>query len=1205
MSGPCSPRQEADSAQRRAADPAASAFVLASAGSGKTKLLVDRMLRLLLDGADPARLLCLTYTRAAAAEMAIRLRRRLGEWVRASEGELGERLRTLGVADTPELRARARGLFAAVLDVPGGLRIDTIHAFCQSVLRRFPLEAGLSPHFTVIEESERRELLEEALEEVLTRAVEGPGDARAPLAAAIERLAPHCEKDQIIALLSALLDERERYRDILALTPEERREILHRGLGLRLTQEAEFWDEALALLEGLGETLRRLSDSSEATDKQKEKFDRLLTWVGRPEAERRARFEEWCGLLLNKERKPDGNLLKRSTRLAKALPEEAGALREAQERLAALLTARDALEETEVALAFLELAAPVLAHFENEKNRAGFLDFGDLIARTAALLRSHPAAWVLYKLDGGIDHILIDEAQDTAPAQWKIIEALSEEFFAGETARSSTRTLFVVGDVKQSIYSFQGAKPEALLPLRHRWEERARGGGAEWRNVPLNVSFRTTAPLLDLVDRVFAGRAPALGLDANDAIRHASAREERAARIELWPLLGKKKSEGGNPAGAEAEDAAAADEPPRDDPPAPETVLAEALARWIKSCLDDDSLRLPASGRRPVAGDFLVLVRRRGRFDAELVRALKRAGVNVAGRDRLLLTEQPAVADLLNLCDAILLPEDDLALANFLVSPLGGLDQESLMELALGRSDSLWQTLLRRRGERKAWNAAADFLETLRDRQDFTSPYGLLAEALSRFGGRRRLLARFGEEALEPIEELLAEARRYAEIHPPSLEGFVHWLRVSAEEIKRAPENLADAVRIMTVHGAKGLEAPCVILPDTTFDPARIGRGHEEILTLERGGALPCDIPFFHRRPTLDFGAAVAAARERKEREGLAEHHRLLYVALTRAQEWLVVCGVEKGQKKGAAAQTATDPASGPNPAAAEGEAGEGREREEEARSSPSLCWYDLIRQGMAGLEGVEEIPWTKQATKGFAWSGTALRFLREERRDVPTPSAAPLSPPDLPPFARDPAAHPPPPEPSPLPRLTPAAPAAAAPRSPLEGRAGPRAAALERGRLVHALLAQLPTLAEAEREGRALAFLAANGLAGAAAAEIWGQVAALLADPACARFFGPEARAEVAVAGSVAGFEVNGVIDRLVITPEVVWLADFKTDADPPPPGKAPPSYLRQLALYAALLAELYPGREVRAAIIWTALPRIDGLAKEALDAALPSGPA
>ncbi|MGA9865427.1 MAG: double-strand break repair helicase AddA, partial [Acetobacteraceae bacterium] len=863
-------RDRANAAQRLGSDPALSAFVGASAGSGKTKLLTDRLLRLMLGGAAAERIQCLTFTKAAAAEMALRLHRRLGEWVTLDDDALDARLLALSVVPTEESRKRARGLFATVLDLPGGMRIGTIHAFCQSLLRRFPLEAALSPHFTVADEREAGDALIAAREDMLA------GADNAATRDALRRLAGLSSAAGFHKLVASLLARREQLAGCLALGPalaEAQRRALR---VVHASQEdaiaaAVSWPEADALRAAAEEIAR------EGSPKCREKAARMLTWLGGDPAARCAAWGSWRAEFLTAAHTPRAGGGFVNDRLAATHP----ALRETMlaeaERVASVEDARRGCDMAAVSHALVTLAAPVLEGYARRKDAAGLLDYDDLIGRSSGLLIDPGAAWVLYKLDGGLDHLLLDEVQDTAPAQWRIAHALTTEFFAGEGAVETPRTVFAVGDRKQSIFSFQGADAAEFDRARAILGDRVRGAAGRWVEPSLNVSFRSVAPVLDLVDAVFANPAAAAGVCEPGGMRHESDRAGQAGMVELWPL---------------------AQRPPVPEIPAwtvPERnqglksapqVLAEDLAEWIAN-ETDGHMTLASRDRTLRPGDVMVLVRRRNDFARVLVRALKARGVPVAGLDRMALTEQPAVQDLLALADALLLPQDDLQLACFLTSPLGDLTDDSLMALAMDRRGTLWEALRARARERADWTQAWEMFAALLARVDYVAPHALFAEALGPLGGRARLFARLGAEAGEPVDELLNAALAYARLHPPSLQGFVHWLRRSGAEVKREPEAAGGTVRVMTVHGAKGLQAPLVILPDTTALPKR----EDGILWApdpQTGVTVPVWAPLKELRC-----AEAERLRALVEASQIEEYNRLLYVALTRAEDRLVICGWE------------------------------------------------------------------------------------------------------------------------------------------------------------------------------------------------------------------------------------------------------------------------------------------------------------------------
>ena len=607
-----------------------------------------------------------------------------------------------------------------------------------------------------------------------------------------------------------------------------------------------------------------------------EKPLRVLDWLAQDLGQRQTNWTDWCDLFLTAAGEPRGDSALVNKALASKQP---GLLQRYQEEAARILKVEDskrALRLAAVSAALALLAGPVAQGYAQRKDDAGLLDYEDLISRTSDLLVDPGAAWVLYKLDGGLDHLLLDEMQDTAPRQWDIAHSLTAEFFSGAGARDRTRTVFAVGDRKQSIYSFQGADTAEFDRSHDLLARRVRTAGQVFQDVGLDVSFRSTAPVLALVDAVFADALARPGVVASgETLAHYADRAGHAGLVELWPLAPLPDPAPHRPWTVPEQNQAQT---------SARKLLADTLADWIRAQIDG-SVMLESRGRPLTAGDVLILVRRRDAFALALMRALKTRNVPVAGLDRMVLTDQPAVQDLMALADALLLPSDDLTFGCLLTSPLGGLTDNELSELAIDRRGSLWDTLRDRAHEHPSWQRITDFFSALLSRVDYVSPYALFAEALGPLGGRARLFARLGPEAAEPIDELLNAALTFAARHPPSLQGFLHWLRRSGAEVKREPEAAGNLVRIMTVHGAKGLQAPLVIVPDTSALPKDDGS-----IVWADDAHTTRPIPLWV--PRKEFRCvALDRLRASVRQQQMEEHNRLLYVALTRAEDRLLICG--------------------------------------------------------------------------------------------------------------------------------------------------------------------------------------------------------------------------------------------------------------------------------------------------------------------------
>jgi len=1130
-------RSRAIAEQLAASDPGVSAFVEASAGSGKTKLLTDRILRLMLAGAEPSKIQCLTFTKAAAAEMALRLQDRLGGWAVLDDAALDRELAELRVASGAKTREAARALFARVLDLPGGMRIGTIHAFCQSLLRRFPIEADISPHFQLVEDADALATMDRAREGVLVGA--DP--------ALLRTLAGLTKADQFGFLVQELDGERERMAPLLDLAEPVLAESVRRACGAEARSEAALMETAVAWP---GEAAMRAAlqvCDTNGSPTVHAHVGPMLDWLAQPAEIRVARWDGWCDGLFKRDGEPRTQRPFVNTKTADKHPEVMLAVVDEQVRALDILADLRAVRTAEATTAMLRLAIPILRAYAGRKDELGLLDYGDLIGRTTTLLHDPGAAWVLYKLDGGIDHLLLDEVQDTAPQQWRVAHQLTEEFFAGLGAygaeQAPARSFFAVGDPKQSIYSFQGADRDEFSRSKQEMSYRVDGSGQRWLDVTLDVSFRSTAPVLELVDAVFAEPPASEGV-SDGRLQHFPDRVGDAGRVELWPL-------------------APVPEPP--DVPAwtvPSTSLglvsapqrlAEGIAHWVADAIARGE-ELPSKGRALTAGDVLILVRRRTDFARNVVRALKARGVAVAGLDRLVLTEQAAVQDLLSACDAVLLPGDDLAVGCVLTSPLGGLSQESLMELAAERRSTLFDALRTRAAERPDWAEAWRFLSALAARADYVTPHALLAEALGPLGGRARLLARLGPEAAEPLDELLGAALDYTALHPPSLQGFVHWLRQSGATIKREAGGAGGAVRVMTAHGAKGLQSPLVILPDTTALPP-----DNERFVWADDPVTSRQIPIW--TPRKEFRCArVEKLRAGDRARQMQEHNRLLYVALTRAEDRLIVCGWET------------------------------------RRAMADESWYAVVARAFGAIGA-------QPARSELGWGGDMLiaecpQTRPAQTRDRVTVGDAAA----LPAWAGRPGDWRPAPPPS-----EPALPTPLAPSRPDDVAFGPIPRVLSprtardrfgRGTLVHELLQHLPALPSPRWREAALAHLRRQGLGEVEAAALAEQAMAVLQHPELAPLFGPAGRAEQPITGLVRGTVITGKVDRLAVLDDEIRLVDYKTGREPPADvADTPVLYVRQLAAYRAVMQALYPGRPVRCALVWTHGPAVVTLPPDLLD--------
>lgn len=1111
-----------DERNREASDPRASVWVTANAGSGKTYLLVDRAIRLLLSGTPPARILCLTFTKAAASEMSRRLFDRLSGWIAMDDEALRKAIAKM-VGDGEYEIANARRLFAQALETPGGLKIQTIHAFCERLLQRFPLEAGVVPGFSVLDDQAAAELLARCRASVLDMASTGAVPA---LSEALNVVVARAGAEAFDSLLDELLKAKN---DVAALPMgEELFRLLSDALELSENETAETirqrWLEARDR-EAWRALARLMLGASAKTDNE---FGVHAEILARASSVSDA-YAAAGGFFLKRDGECRANLLtKNLARDNPAMAQFAAAEWQAYETT---IAANHSVVCRSGTYALLTLAQEILARFADEKRSLGLYGYDDLIERARALLTHAAGDWVLYKLDGGLDHVLIDEAQDTSPEQWDVIARLTAEFFSGEGARGGlVRTIFVVGDDKQSIYSFQGADPARFGEMKTAFAHAVQAAGQTFRNVPLEVSFRSSAPVLQAVDRVW-------NRDARPVVAHQANRFGQHGLVELWPPVfaeeANKRDAWSAPGIAEMKSASH-----------PRLRLSRRIAEMIRYWLDSGE-KLASRGRPIVPGDILILLRKRGAgrnsFMDALVGALKQAGLPVAGSDRLKLAGHIGVLDLMALARFVLNTADDLSLAAILKSPLfekpdgSPYSETELMDAAIGRGDrSLWQSL-------RSMPALAPVARQLESWLALAaeSPFNFFSRVLMADGAYGRFLRRLGSEAAEPLDAFMAKAMDFEANHAPSLGRFIAWLDDGAAEIKRDMDMGGGEIRVMTVHGSKGLEANIVILPDTCDPAVNAGKVPRIYFHAHSRRRLPIwRMPAAKRAPLPDqlYRAHVQRMEE--------EYARLLYVAMTRACDRLYIAGAASSK--------------------------------DEVKAG---TWYDVASQALSSMMSAQT-----------DWQGRPVLRLQNEQIEAAFDKPAEVGavvlrrkPPD---WARvEPPAE----------RARIWLPPSKIGAEPDEQASSPAAAGAQhrykRGNIIHTLLQYLPDLPVEAREAACHRYLSRKGLAlsPADAGQMAAEVLGILDHEDFAAVFAPGSLAEVPLAAFMGdGTGLSGRVDRLAVTDAEVLITDYKTNRPPPLSlADVPAQYRAQMDAYRQALQPLFPEKKIRTALIWTDGPR------------------
>lgn len=1121
--------------QIAASDPERSVFVSANAGTGKTQVLTMRVLRLLLSGVAPDTILCVTYTKAAAAEMKSRLYEKLSNWAICEQVDLIEEMKKLGEHRPSQTQIQtARSLFAHILDHEDGPRIETVHSFCQAVLKRFPIEANVPPDFQLLSEMDSERLLTDCFFGLLEQA----GRIQdIKLAEALSVLTQQTDETQAIKHIKSHMRNR-RQIDKLADDPlgfsvyeTELRQTLEIEGPVDLETEEQKLAEDIQQM-----PLARIAEAlQQGSSTQAGRGQRLQLWLEQNNGSLPVDLTGLLALFTTS----TGARLKRMTdkQVDKHDPDCAVLQNQVADRLQFYFETKSAERCVQLSLSLARVSVAVYRQFQARKLASGRLDYEDLIFFTETLLaQDQMMAWVRWKLDQGINHLLIDEAQDTSPAQWSLLNKLSEPFFDGDE-ESKDRTVFAVGDFKQSIYSFQGANPQTFADSQTRFTTRAGAVQKLFDVIDFSLSFRSSRAVLEFVDSVMTADEVS-GLGNTPYQPHDVFRTGMAGLVEVWPVQ----------AGAKKAELPMFDAPDLLVEEDSDTRHAREVVAHIKALLGGAETDLFGRAIRPQ--DILILLRRRDSFFALLRAELERANIPVAGADRIVLNNQIEILDLLALGDVCLLPDDDLQLACLLKSPLIGLDEDELFELAVYRGDaSLFDALAEAATISERFSDAADKLNRWLGLADQLPVFEFFSVVLTE-GGRQAFHRRLGPAVDDSLNAFLLQAREHGQQGQGGLSHFLTFFRQGGSEIKRDMD-MQDAgqVRVMSVHGAKGLEAPIVYLPDML----RATQPSDSLVQAASGLFWPSG----QAAPL----ALIDQLKQHNKQVRQEEDFRLLYVALTRARQALFISGWEKPRQR-----------------------------------MLEDSWYHLLSRQIANCDGAVQ-------------TDTGIWRLETPGEDAPQDDQQDSS------DKRAEGALPqwyinkPPAEPTPAYPLVPSDLGAA--DQAVLFTAEDRQAALLRGQFVHKLFEVLPEMSP-ESWSQAAETIAASMIAGVPSAkrphtksailtdQLVQQAISVMTDPRLAALFGPDSLAELSLSGMVGDRIVQGQVDRLMVGEDEVLLADFKTGTPPADEDSIPDRYIRQMAVYADILRQIYPDKAIICWVVWTQTVQISCIAEAERKAAL-----
>lgn len=806
-----------------ASDPRTSCWVMASAGTGKTKVLIDRILRLLLEGNDPKHILCLTYTKAAALEMRERLIKKAEQWQIITEDSLQNELEIFTQNQVSKDHIEiAKNLFDSLNHSP--IAIQTIHSFCQSLLSSFSLELDISPTFKLIDEREKRLLQQQVCSEIL---------AKNELQEHFDFLSPHISENYLREILCEAMNER-----------------------LRLS----------CLSDPLGK-LKALLCDSKSPDLSEQEWHTIKKMAAFSAEFGPKNLQEVAPIILGNDEKSYQNLFsffltkegevrkKFTLASAKNFDFTEDDFQKIGERIQAIYEGISAKEILSINQHLHVCIEATFNLYQLSKKEQGLLDFDDLLLYVQTLLTTNQG-WIFEKIDFRLDHILIDEAQDTSRVQWNIIKNLLHHFFDRAGHNNMPRTMFVVGDAKQSIYSFQGADPKYYLEVRDYFTHLAEENSHTFNIIDLDLCYRQSPAVLNLVDQVFATAEKSQNL-LSHTINHYAFRSSSQGLAYHLPLTKKCDAEDQEPWTIQV------------NTKIQKSSHALVIKDLVLSILSEKEI-LPSTSDVVNPDDIMILFQRRSSLMQETYDALKEVGISCTSCHHGDVLSHLAVLDLLSILKFVALKEDNFNLACLLRSPLFNIDESLLQQLCTNGKSSLFQKLLMTEECHEIIGRFTEYLELF---QSADSLYDFCSKLVHEIAPV--MVGHFGEQVLDLYEEFLSYVLEASQKGITEIDAFISYITTLSPNSKNQKGN---GVNLMTVHGSKGLEAPIVIVADATAS-----------LVNAQNSLIFEDDFYFLRTSHTPLKKLKAIEKD----NDIAESHRLLYVALTRAKDHIFIAGEE------------------------------------------------------------------------------------------------------------------------------------------------------------------------------------------------------------------------------------------------------------------------------------------------------------------------